>query len=134
MMIKKINSYVVTVFLVSSCVLSCSTTQCKDHQNFKKTTSTLSLEKTVSGVDQMNKIKVFKADGTLQCNQGQKVDLQEMAKELIGIQIFSSENKHDGLMRIQLCGKPTGHNNIYEINSADLPKAMALGFKKWIRE
>jgi hypothetical protein len=95
--------------------------------------SSANLEKTVSGVDQMNKVKVYKADGTLQCNQGEKMSLETMAKELGGIQIFSSENKHDGLMRIQLCGKPTGNNNVYEIDSVNLDKALTLGFKKWVR-
>ncbi len=117
---------------LSLCVLGCSTSQCADHSIVKKTSST-NLEKTVSGVDQMNKVKIFKADGTLQCNQGEKIGLETMAKELGSIQIFSSENKHDGLMRIQLCGKPTGNNNVYEINSTDLEKALALGFKKWVR-
>ncbi len=122
----------IIILFMSLYVLGCSTSRCTDHSVVKKMSSA-SLEKTVSGVDQMNKVKVYKADGTLQCNQGKKMSLETMAKELGGIQIFSSENKHDGLMRIQLCGKPTGNNNVYEIDSVNLDKALTLGFKKWVR-
>ncbi len=120
------------LFLALMLFLGCSTTQCTDHSIVNKAPAG-NIEKTVSGVDQMNKVKIYKADGTLQCNQGEKISLEKMAKELGVIHIFSSENKHDGLMRIQLCGKPTGNNNVYEIESVDLEKALALGFKKWAR-
>jgi hypothetical protein len=81
----------------------------------------------------MSKVKVYKADGTLQCNQGDKISIDTMAKELTGIAIYSKENKHDGLMRIQLCGKPTGNNHVFEIDETNLEKAMSFGFKKWVR-
>jgi len=131
---KKIIS-LCSVLLSINGFMACSTEQCKGAQGGPKSISSTELEKSISGAaTQMNKIKIFKTDGSLQCNQGEKIALNVMSKELLGIQVFSSENKHDGLMRIQLCGKPTGYNNVYEINSADLPKALALGFKKWIRE
>ena len=112
--------------------VGCSTTQCAN----KNTESTVPKAEipTISGVNQMLKVKVFKPDGTLQCNQGQKLGLDAMVKELIGIQIFSSENKHDGLMRIQVCGQPTGTCNVYEILEADLDQAIKFGFKKWNRD
>jgi hypothetical protein len=121
------------LLLVTLFTFSCSTTQCKDQPVQPKSNVETTAQKTFSGADQMNKVKIFKPDGTLQCNQGQKISMDVMAKELTGIQIFSSDNKHDGLMRIQLCGKPTGNNNVYEISSTDLEQALALGFKKWIR-
>jgi PBP1b-binding outer membrane lipoprotein LpoB len=124
---------IISVLFFALIMASCSTTQCKDQPVVKKEKSEAVEQKTISGIDQMNKVKIFKADGSLQCNQGVKINLDTMAKELEGIQIFSSENKHDGLMRIQLCGKPTGNNNVYEINVTDLDKALALGFKKWTR-
>lgn len=130
------------VFLVScSLVFSCSTTHCKDQEKKDSTKNSPNaaavmspeISSAVAGVKLMTKVKVFKADGTLQCQQGKKIELTTMSKELAGITIYSSENLHDGLMRIQLCGKPTGQNNVYEINESDLPKALSLGFKKWIR-
>lgn len=79
-------------------------------------------------------VYVYKADGSLQCGQGQKIAPNEMAKELAPIQVFSSETKNDGLMRIQVCGHPTGYCNVYEISEDDLEQALKLGFKKWIRD
>lgn len=76
-------------------------------------------------------IKVFKYDGSLQCGMGKGTPLEEMQKELVGIAVQSAENRNDGLMRIQLCGAPTGQANVYEIPKADLEKAQALGFKAW---
>ncbi len=78
-----------------------------------------------------NRIKVFKYDGSLQCGMGKAVPIGEMAKELVGITIYSSENKPDGLMHIQLCGSPTGRANVYEIDQSQLEAAKKKGFKEW---
>ena len=55
-----------------------------------------------------------------------------MRKQLGDIEVFSAENKHDGMMRIQVCGQPTGQNNVYEIDVKNLEAALKLGFKKWV--
>ncbi|MDG0816580.1 hypothetical protein [Bdellovibrio svalbardensis] len=81
-----------------------------------------------------DKVKVYKADGSLQCGQGKKIDLAEMQKGLKSIKVYSSENKNDGMMRIQLCGTPTGNSNVYEIDRKDLEAALKLGFKEWTAE
>ena len=80
------------------------------------------------------KVKVFKPDGTLQCGMGSKISLEAMEKELKGIKVFSKSNINDGLMRIQVCGAPTGQSNVYEINRSDLEKALKAGFKEWSQE
>jgi len=80
------------------------------------------------------KVKVYKYDGSLQCGQGKAIPLEQMAKELGKIPVFSSHKHTDGLMHIQVCGSPTGMANIYEILEADLPRAEKLGFKKWTFE
>ena len=79
-------------------------------------------------------VKVYKADGSLQCGQGKAVSLKDMEKDLQGIQVFSSANKNDGMMRIQVCGAPTGNSNVYEIDRKDLDKALSLGFKEWAND
>lgn len=81
-----------------------------------------------------DKVKIYKADGTLQCGQGKKIDLSEMQKSLGNIKIYSSENKNDGMMRIQLCGTPTGNSNVYEIDRKDLEAALKAGFKEWVQD
>lgn len=82
----------------------------------------------------INRVKVYKSDGSLQCGMGKVIPLAEMAAQLQGIKVHSSENKNDGKMRIQVCGSPTGQANVYEIDRSDLEKALALGFQEWTFE
>lgn len=76
-------------------------------------------------------ILVYKYDGTKQCNEGQEISLDAMSRQLRDIKIISMSKKHDGMMRIQVCGAPTGHANVYEISDKDLPKAKSYGFQVW---
>jgi hypothetical protein len=80
------------------------------------------------------RVKVYKPDGSLQCGQGKAVPLAEMQKQLKNIKVYSSANKNDGMMRIQVCGSPTGNANIYEIDRKDLEAALKTGFKEWTFE
>lgn len=77
---------------------------------------------------------IYKADGSLQCGQGEKIEIASMRKDLGNIEVYSSETKHDGMMRIQVCGAPTGHSHVFEINKSDLDAALKLGFKRWTRD
>lgn len=86
---------------------------------------------TTTMTNPIKKIKIYKADGSIQCEQGTGVSVADMAKQLGDIKVYSSENKHDGLIRTQVCGNATGKCNVYEINEADFAKASTLGFKKW---
>jgi len=88
----------------------------------------------VATVATSRKVKVYKYDGSVQCSQRKAVDLDVMARDLKGINIFSSKKQSDGLMHIQVCGSPTGMANVYEILEADLPRAEKAGFKKWTFE
>ena len=74
---------------------------------------------------------VYKNDGSLQCGVSQAIPIDEMAKELGDIKVYSSANKHDGMMHIQVCGSSTGQVNVYEIAKSDLKKALSKGFKPW---
>jgi len=80
------------------------------------------------------KIRVYKYDGSKQCGIGKSMPLEDMQKELGSIKVYSSANKNDGQMRVQLCGSPTGNANVYEIEKSDLEKAQKSGFKEWIFE
>lgn len=92
-------------------------------------------EKTSSSdKDLTQRVFVYKNDGSLQCGLGEKISLNSMQKDLGSIQVFSSANKHDGLMRIQMCGQPTGNCNIFEISLKDFDLALKAGFKKWTHE
>lgn len=74
---------------------------------------------------------VYKADGSLQCGQGQGMKPEDMEKQLKGIKVHSRENRSDGLMHIQVCGSPTGQINVFEIDASSLKNAEKRGFKKF---
>jgi hypothetical protein len=77
-----------------------------------------------------NEVMVIgKSDNSLQCGYNVGISIEEMAKELEGIQILKSGKKSDGLMRIQTCGATTGMMNVYSIYRKDVKKAVKLGYK-----
>lgn len=76
-------------------------------------------------------ILVYKYDGTKQCGEGQEITLDAMSRQLRDVKILSMSKKHDGMMRIQVCGAPTGHANVYEISDKDTEKAKSYGFQIW---
>lgn len=114
-------------------VLGCSHQPCRIEERTDKV-MTGDEKPSSSAKDLTQRIYVYKPDGSLQCGMGKKIDPAEMKKELVGIETFSAENKHDGLMRIQMCGQPTGTCNVYQIKALDLDRALGLGFKKWVRD
>ncbi len=122
---------------LSFIALSCSTKTCANERKYNpagSAASKLDDKMTINRGDiKMNKVKVAKADGTLQCSQGKKIPLADMQKQLKNIHVFSSETLNDGMMRIQVCGSPTGSFNVYEISEADLEKALGFGFQKWTK-
>lgn len=127
---------ILSLSLISAGVLSlsaCSSRPCK----IEERTDIVMIENkksTSEKKDLTQRVFVYKPDGSLQCGQGEKIALERMQKDLGSIEVFSSANKSDGMMRIQVCGSPTGYNNVYEINLSDLDAAIKLGFKKWMRD
>lgn len=89
---------------------------------------------TSSDINSSRRVKVYKYDGSLQCNQGKVISLEAMTKDLRDITVYSSVKKPDGLMHIQVCGSNTGMANVFEIAESDLAKAESFGFKKWTFE
>lgn len=125
---KKIFLLIPLIFVLGAC----------SHGNCKqKTADKLIKTEEVSMAQQpsaLERVKVYKADGSLQCGQGKAIPLVEMQKELKGIKVYSTANKNDGMIRIQVCGAPTGNSNIYEIERKDLDAALKAGFKEWTFE
>lgn len=116
--------FILFAFTLTLILSSCASTNCRlqEAENMKKAT-----EK----VPQRPTAKVYKYDGSLQCGMGKSVAAKDMQTELAGIKVLSAINKNDGLMRIQLCGSPTGNANVFEIAKEDLEKVLALGFREW---
>src|SRR5205809_50859 len=79
-------------------------------------------------------VKVFRYDGSLQCEMGRPVSLEEMAKELrtANIAVQAKAKKADGIQHPQMCGASTGTMNVYRINTSDWEKARVLGFVLYI--
>ena len=131
----KANLYFIVFSLLILQITGCSNTPCKIEERPPMAKIDDGGKTLTSNKDLTKRVRVYKTDGSLQCGMGQRIGLKDMASEqLPNIQIFSSENKHDGLMRIQVCGQPTGTCNVYEILEADFEQATKLGFKKWNRD
>jgi hypothetical protein len=86
---------------------------------------------TMKPASKLDRVKVYKADGSLQCGQGKSIAAAEMQKELGDIKVYSTATKNDGMMRIQVCGSPTGNANVFEIDRSNLEAAVQKGFKEW---
>ncbi len=136
---KKLVWLVPLVFVLGACSHGNCRSQKKDSAESTKAaaaaagTTTTPVEANVAS-STTERVKVYKADGSLQCGQGKAVPLAEMQKQLKTIKVYSSANKNDGMMRIQVCGSPTGNNNVYEIDRKDLEAALKAGFKEWTFE
>lgn len=77
------------------------------------------------------KILVAKPDGSQQCESTSGIPLDRMAQDLGDIKIYRQFKANDGMMRIQVCGAPTGMHNVYEIDAANRQKALDVGFEIW---
>jgi len=75
-------------------------------------------------------IQVYKYDGSLQCDRGKEISLEDMARELQenGIEVKASRKGSDGRVHITMCGASTGRLNVYSIATESLPRARELGF------
>ena len=119
--------------ILSVVLLGCATGKCVNATSAKETavTAPAATGGTMKPESKLDRVKVYKPDGSLQCGQGKAIPLAEMQKDLKGIKVHSSFNKNDGMMRIQVCGSPTGNSNVYEIDRKDLEAAIKNGFKEW---
>ncbi len=118
--IYSLSRFIFGCFLLG--VMACTSTHCRQAELDKAN---------VGSKSQVKKVRVYRYDGTLQCGMGKRIPIEEMQKELKDIPVLSSAHLNDGLMRIQLCGSPTGDANVYEIEEVHLEKAKALGFREW---
>jgi hypothetical protein len=118
-------------------LFGCATGKCLQQQALAASTTAPAAKPGASGGESMKpeskleRVKVYKPDGSLQCGQGKAISAQDMQKDLKNIKVYSSATKSDGMMRIQVCGSPTGSSNVYEIDRKDLEAALKMGFKEW---
>lgn len=81
--------------------------------------------------DGIKYVKVYKYDGSKQCETGIAIEPEKMAEQLEGIEVIKIESLNDGQMRPQFCGHETGQANVFTIPEADVPEAQKRGFRKW---
>lgn len=112
------------IFLILVSCMACSTKPCRE-------VNMAGVPENIQATSTSKTILVYKYDGTKQCGEGQEVTLDAMSRQLRDIKITSMSKKHDGMMRIQVCGAPTGHANVFEISDIDIQKAKTYGFQLW---
>lgn len=118
-------------------IASCTTGNCRSEQVKREQagpeSSAPKENKLLPDPSLVERISVFKTNGSLQCNQGKAIDKSTMEKSLKGIRVYKSSVENDGKLRIQMCGAPTGNVNVFEIDKTNLEQAIALGFAEWIK-
>ncbi len=118
------------VFISSILILACTNHPCKIEER-TDIVMTGNEKASSANKDLTQRVFVYKPDGSQQCGLGERIDLNIMKKQLGSIEVFSQNSLHDGMMRIQVCGQPTGQCNVFEINKKDVDFALGRGFKKW---
>lgn len=88
---------------------------------------------------QVPQVRVYRADGSLQCGMGRERTLDEDKSILVnlGAAVLSSEKKPVPLRIPSVCGAPTGMANTYVISEGDWNKVRRsfvgpAGFGRWI--
>jgi len=92
------------------------------------TPTTTAASPAVDGI--VRRSRVYKPDGSRQCERRAGTSLEVMERELAGIIVHTREKRRDGLMHIQVCGGPTGMINLYEIDTSFVKQAEQRGFKR----
>lgn len=113
---------------------ACASGNCRKNQAHETAAKAPASSEAIMTAKPMDRVRVFKYDGSLQCNQGEGTPVEVMQRELKDIQVYRSEKTSDGQMRIQRCGSLTGQANVYEIDRKDLDQAKKLGFQLWTFE
>lgn len=103
-----------------------------------KTTSQF-MKKKALGPDKMTAqkyVKMYRPDGSLQCEKGSGMSLDDAKKEWanLDLEVLEAQVRPDGLMHIQQCGKPTGNVFVIRIALENQEKALNLGWKVWTQD
>lgn len=137
----RVLSYIIIVLVFGTSLGGCASRPCRQprspelDQTVKQpaiTSSATSPEGGSNGNENAPlKVRVYKSDGSRQCERRGGKSVEATERELAGIPVYHREKRSDGLMHIQVCGSPTGIINIYEIDSSNLKQAEERGFKRW---
>ncbi len=115
-------------------LVGCTSGNCRSYRTESLDEKTIAAQTAQVSAGTQTRTKVFKYDGSKQCGTGKAITITDMQKDLGTIVVYSSENKADGLMHMQVCGSNTGRANVYEIDQSNLDEAKKRGFKEWTFE
>lgn len=87
-------------------------------------------EKTSEDSGLVEKVWVWRPDGSKQCGMAKGIKPKEAAKRLKdrGVSVFKSRTGNDGMMHMTVCGGATGHTVELLIGVKDLEKVKKWGF------
>lgn len=137
----RVLSYIIVVLIFGALIGGCASRPCRQprapelDQTVKQPPPAQSAT-SLNGESPPNenaplKVRVYKSDGSRQCERRGGKSVEATERELAGIPVYHREKRSDGLMHIQVCGSPTGIINIFEIDSSNLKQAEERGFKRW---
>lgn len=125
---------------LSLALTSCSTGKCrqkKDEKTFVEHVENLpdfkSREAHSIKAGDLQTVRVYKSDGTLQCEANRPIPAADLKRLLEDnkIKVLRLEHTSDGVMHIQVCGSSTGRIYVFDIQAMDLEKALGLGFRNF---
>lgn len=129
---KFIFVYILNIlFLVGCAVGNCRSQKIKDEQ--AGPAGVVKDNKLIPEPNSADRVKVFKHDGSVQCQTNKGLSADEMAaRDLSGIKIYKTFKSHDQKLRSQVCGSPTGNVNVLEIDKRNLSLALEKGYSEWV--
>lgn len=121
-------------------MISCTMTKCrqkKDEKTFVEQVENLpdfkSKESKSIKAGDLETVRVYKVDGTRQCETIRPIPVSELKQQLEDnrVKVLKVEHTTDGVMHIQSCGSETGGVYVFDIQRLSLPKALKLGYKNF---
>lgn len=117
--------------------ISCTTGPCRTHAQGGESVSPNSVAPTsvagATSAEQPAKIKVYRTDGSKQCEPNSGISLEKAKKELeaLKITVFFEASTKDGGMHATVCGGATGNIHVFQILDSDFEAAKKKGYQLW---
>jgi hypothetical protein len=124
--------------VLSLSLVACASGKCrqkKDEKTFVEQVENLPHFKTKEAKSikpgDLDTVKIYKADGTRQCEPTRPIPATELKTQLEtnGVKVLKIEHTTDGVMHIQVCGSETGKIYVFDIQRLHLQKALKMGYK-----
>ncbi len=76
------------------------------------------------------RVWIYKPDGSKSCGikKGESLEREKRILKRLGLRIFKARTRHDGKMRVLVCGADTGNLFEFQIDGRGLPIAGRQGY------